>query len=135
VTAIRKYHRSQRTIAIGEVSTLDHKVLDHAVEGGALITEALLAGAESSEVLGGLGHRLAVETNDDLAHGLIAMCNLEVDLSTGQNRHQNLEMSWTDLARDFRALGRLSALCQEQESGPHDEQCREENPPIVRHIE
>lgn len=31
------------TVARGKVSTLDHKVLDHAVEGGALVAKVILA--------------------------------------------------------------------------------------------
>lgn len=45
---------SASTIALGEVTALNHKVLDNAVEGRALVAKALLAGSQSSEVLGGL---------------------------------------------------------------------------------
>ena len=41
-------------VALGEVTALDHEVLDDAVEGRALVTKALLACSKSSEVLGGL---------------------------------------------------------------------------------
>ena len=41
-------------VTLGEVTTLDHEVLDDTVEGGALVTKALLAGSKSSEVLGSL---------------------------------------------------------------------------------
>jgi len=41
-------------VALGEVTTLDHEVLDDTVEGGTLVTKALLAGSKSSEVLGSL---------------------------------------------------------------------------------
>lgn len=50
------------------------------MEGGTLITEALLAGGESAEVLGGLGDSLAIETKDDASEGLIAVLDIEVDL-------------------------------------------------------
>ena len=42
-------------VAGSEVSSLAHEVGDDAVEGGALVAEALLSGAESTEVLGSLG--------------------------------------------------------------------------------
>jgi hypothetical protein len=51
-------------VALGEVTTLDHEVLDDTVERGALVTKALLASSKSSEVLGSLltrkhyGHRM-----------------------------------------------------------------------------
>jgi len=51
------------------------------VEGGALVTEALLAGSKGTEVLGGLGDGLAIETNCDAAELLIAVGDVEVDLS------------------------------------------------------
>lgn len=47
---------STSSIAVGEVTTLDHEVLDDTVEGRALISEALLAGSQSAEVLSGLRH-------------------------------------------------------------------------------
>lgn len=47
-------------ITLGEVTTLDHKLLDNTVEGGTLVAEALLPGSESAEVLRGLGNRLSV---------------------------------------------------------------------------
>lgn len=43
---------SRHTIAVGEVTTLDHKVLDHTVESRALITKTLLASSQSTN--GGL---------------------------------------------------------------------------------
>lgn len=45
---------STGTIATGEVTALNHEVLDYAVEGGALVAKALLAGSESAEVLNSL---------------------------------------------------------------------------------
>ena len=51
-------------VAAGEVTTLKHELGDDTVEAGALVVEglagaasALLAGAESAEVLGGLDFR------------------------------------------------------------------------------
>jgi hypothetical protein len=48
-----------------EVTTLKHELWDNAVEFRASISEALLAGAESSEVLGSLGNDVIVENEVD----------------------------------------------------------------------
>lgn len=45
-------------VTTGEVSTLEHKVGNHPVELGSSISEALLAGAESTEVVNGSGDGL-----------------------------------------------------------------------------
>ena len=54
-------------VAAGEVTALEHELGDDAVESGALVAEALLAGAESSEVLGRLGDNVVVEKEVDAA--------------------------------------------------------------------
>lgn len=54
-------------VATSEVTTLKHEVGDDAVEGRALVAEALLAGAESAEVGGGLGDNVIEEVEDDAA--------------------------------------------------------------------
>ena len=38
-----------RTVVVGEITTLDHEVLDDTVEGRSLIAEALLASSQSAE--------------------------------------------------------------------------------------
>lgn len=68
------------TVTLGEVTTLNHEVLDDAVEGRALVTEALLTGSKGTEVLSGLGNGLAVESHNDAAELLLAMLNVKVDL-------------------------------------------------------
>ena len=55
------------------------------MEGRSLVTEALLARAQSTEVLGGLGNRLPIETYDDSAQFLIPMCDIEIDLIAAVN--------------------------------------------------
>ena len=45
------------------MSHLAHEVGDDPVEGGALESEALLAGAEGAEVLRGLGHHVSAQLN------------------------------------------------------------------------
>lgn len=56
---------NDHTVTLGEVTTLDHKVLDNTVEGRALISEALLASSKSTRTLSGeyvrksiSGHRM-----------------------------------------------------------------------------
>jgi hypothetical protein len=39
---------SSQTIALGEVTTLDHEILDNTVEGRVLVTKALLASSQSA---------------------------------------------------------------------------------------
>ena len=41
-------------VALGEVTTLDHELLDNTVEAGALVAVALLAGSKGTEVLSSL---------------------------------------------------------------------------------
>ena len=56
------------TVTLGEVTTLDHKVLDDTVEGGALVTKALLTSSKSSEVLGSLLTRKHDECDARVEH-------------------------------------------------------------------
>jgi hypothetical protein len=53
--------RGMTDIATGEVAALQHELRDDAVERAALVAEAFLAGAEGTEVLGGLGDHIVVE--------------------------------------------------------------------------
>jgi hypothetical protein len=54
-------------VATGEVTTLEHELGDDTVELGAGVAEALLASAESAEVLSGLGDNIIVEGEVDAA--------------------------------------------------------------------
>lgn len=54
-------------VATGEVTTLEHELGDHTVELGAGVAEALLAGAEGTEVLDGLGDDIVEELEVDTA--------------------------------------------------------------------
>ena len=60
-------------VATGEVTTLEHEVRDDTVELGARVAEALLASAESTEVLDGLGDNVVEELEVDAAG---ALCGL-----------------------------------------------------------
>ena len=73
------------TIAIGEVTSLDHELLNDSVESRSLIAKALFSCAQSTEVLSGLGDCLPIETNHDSAQFLIAMGNIEIDLTSSVN--------------------------------------------------
>ena len=57
----------QSYVATGEVTALEHELGDDAVEGRTLVTKALLAGAESAEVLGGLGDDIIEKVEVDAA--------------------------------------------------------------------
>ena len=51
-------------VATGEVTALKHELRDDAVEGRASVSETLLAGAESAEVLSSLWDQIIVETEN-----------------------------------------------------------------------
>lgn len=51
----------------GEVTTLNHEVVDDAVEGRALVTEAVLTGAQLPEVTGSDGNDIVKEVQVDAA--------------------------------------------------------------------
>ena len=63
-------------VATGEVTTLEHEVRDDTVELGARVAEALLASAESAEVLDGLGDDVVEELEVDAAGALCMSCQL-----------------------------------------------------------
>ena len=69
------------SVSVGEVTSLGHKVRDDSVEGASLISETLLAGTESSEVLGGLWHHGVEQFEDDSACALAS--NLYVEENFG----------------------------------------------------
>lgn len=71
------------SVVSGEVSTLQHELGDDSVEDGVGVTKALLAGAQSSEVLGGLGHLVGKQLKVDLADGLAANRDLEKHSGVG----------------------------------------------------
>ena len=43
--------RASYTISVGEVSALDHKLLDDTMEGRSFVAKALLAGSQRPDVL------------------------------------------------------------------------------------
>jgi hypothetical protein len=83
-------------VATGEVTTLKHELGDDAVEGRALVAEALLAGAKGAEVLGRLGDDIIVQIEVDAAllngylAGRLAILHdrtLPLDIEKGLDSH------------------------------------------------
>lgn len=68
------------TVTALEITTLDHKVADDTVELATLVTEALLAGGEGTEVLGCPGNVVTVKAEDDTSYILAIVGNVKVDL-------------------------------------------------------
>jgi hypothetical protein len=72
-------------VATSEVTTLEHELGDDTMERRALVTEALLTGAESTEVLSGLGDLVIVEVEVDTARlgaALVLPLHIEENLGT-----------------------------------------------------
>ncbi len=69
-----------RTISPGEVSALNHEVLDDPVELGPLVSEAFLPRGQRDKVLRGLGHRATEDADLNAADGLTTDRNVEVHL-------------------------------------------------------
>lgn len=91
------YEELPAYVAAGEVTALEHELRDDAVELAAGVAEALLAGAEGAEVLGGLG--------DDVVE------ELEVDAAgAGYNTSQQLDRHQLDEVGDGLPCSDLSRL-------------------------
>jgi len=71
---------STSSIMLGEVTSLKHEVGDDTVEAGAGIPVTVLAGAELTEVPGGLGNILVVELEGDATGILAVNGDIEVDV-------------------------------------------------------
>ena len=67
VGGVRAEQRSSTHIATGEVTALKHEVGNDTMELGATVAEALLLGAQSTEVLDGLGDDVVEELEVDAA--------------------------------------------------------------------
>jgi hypothetical protein len=69
------------SIALVQVTALEHEPLDHAVEFGALVGLAVNTGRrQGEEILDGLGRRLAEQADDQPASFDIADFHVEVNL-------------------------------------------------------
>ena len=73
------------TVAVGEVTTLDHKLLDDPVESRSFVTEAFFPCAQSTEVLSGLGDCLPIKTDHHPTQFLVPVCDIEKDLEVAVN--------------------------------------------------
>ena len=104
-------------ISLGEVTALDHELLDDTVESRPFIAESLLPSREGAEVLGGLGDGLAIETNDDAANGLVALRDIEVDL-----------------VGDLGSLCSLGGLGEEEQAHSEQHSRGHEQPPEIEHF-
>ena len=71
---------STSSITLGEITSLDHEILNDTVERRPFISKVLLSSRQRSEVLNSLGHSLAIQTHHNTTHGLVAMADVEVDL-------------------------------------------------------
>lgn len=107
-----------RAIAASKVTTLNHKVLDDTVEVGALVSVALLASGQSTEVLNSLGNSLAVKTDDNATQLLLAMGHVEVDL-----------------VGNLGSLGSFGCLSEEDEDDGQDDHQGDGNPLERSHCE
>jgi len=56
------------TVVGCEITSLAHEVGDNPVEGGSLVAESLLAGAQGTEIFGSLGDDIGPELHDDPTH-------------------------------------------------------------------
>ena len=68
------------TIALCEITTLNHESLNDTVESRALISESFLSRGQSTKVLSSLWDGLAVKTDHNATHFLISMGDVEEDL-------------------------------------------------------
>lgn len=81
--------RAPRTISVQKITTLDHKLLDYAVELRAFVPlrpaqmVLRLACAELAEVLGGSGDGVGEEFHFDPAKWFAAECHVEEDYGVG----------------------------------------------------
>lgn len=73
---------SAGTVTLGEVTTLNHEVLDDTVESGVLVAEALLAGGQSPEEM--------VSMEQTYSGSMIMLIVPEVLCSLMKEKHVNL---------------------------------------------
>jgi len=71
---------SAGAVVVGEVAALAHEPGDDSVERRVLEAEALLHGAQSAEILCGLGHYIGTQLHNDAAKSLSTSSHIEEDL-------------------------------------------------------
>ena len=89
---------------LGEVTSLKHELGDDTVEAGALVPKALLAGAESAEVLGGLWDSLIKEFEVDAAGAFYHMSESVSSYVLSIERSQRCRVSIGEGVRSFHTL-------------------------------
>lgn len=99
---------STSAVTLGEVTTLKHEVGDNTVERRALITESVLASAEFTEVLSGLGDNVVKELEDDTTLGVTVDGDVELKCKNC------ISMSTSDpVWQIVRAVKRKQLACSE----------------------
>lgn len=97
---------SAGSITTGEITALNHKVLNNSVEARSLISQTLLlSSSKNTKVLSGLWDSLSVKSHHNATHWLVAMLNIKVHLVS-----------------DLWAFGGGSGLGEEEKGGGEDEQ-------------
>jgi hypothetical protein len=81
-------------VTTGEVTTLEHEVRDDSVESRAGVTEALLASAESTEVLSSLGDDVGEEVEVDAAR---LLCKMNIGCQQRLNDRKSEERSFSGI--------------------------------------
>jgi hypothetical protein len=74
-------------ISTGEVATLQHEFGDDSVERRTLVAKALLAGAESAEVLGRLGDDIVKQVEGDTT-GLFCWADSSARVAAGMHGNE-----------------------------------------------
>jgi len=67
-------------VVVGEITSLAHKVRNNTVEAASRVSESLFTGAQSTEVLGGLGDHVGTQFHGDAAGRSSADGDIKVDL-------------------------------------------------------
>jgi hypothetical protein len=81
-------------VAASEVTSLKHEIRDDTVEFGTSISEALLSGGESTEVLNSFRHRIIEEVEDDAALSIYTSQQLAMKPASFEIEHYR-RVFWT----------------------------------------
>ena len=73
-------------VTLGEITSLEHKFGNDTMEGGSLVSKAVLTSGEFTEVFRGLGDHIVVEFEHDTTGWLAA--DGDVELKNRQNKRQ-----------------------------------------------
>ena len=82
------------TVAIGEITTLNHELLYDSMESRAFIAETLLTSTQLPKILCRLGNRLSIQAYHDSTKLIIAMGDIEVNLWASLSMEQWRRSSW-----------------------------------------